>query len=116
MNDRHCDPDIQVFSTPSAAIACAREFMAVACAHPEEIADETADGYVLWLQYQVESDHAFVVEREVHQPMPPPVSLMMGDITIPLPEGYKAGDTVRITVGPFSDVRALVVEREADGK
>lgn len=61
-HDRHIDPVIRVFSNRDKAVEFAREFMDEHMARPSLVKTETVDCYVLWLQYEPESDHAYVIE------------------------------------------------------
>jgi len=65
-NDRHTDPEIKLFKDPENAIAHVKTFMEEHVAHPEGIEEKTIDGYLFFLGYQFESDHAFVLEEELH--------------------------------------------------
>lgn len=67
-HDRHVDPVIATFTTPEAACDFAREFMQENMANPKGITEETVEGHVLYLRYEYESDHAFVVETELDEP------------------------------------------------
>lgn len=62
-HDRHIDPDVQAFTDKQAAIDYAWEYMRDSVAHPELLTEEKSEGCVLWIQYEPEDDHAFVVER-----------------------------------------------------
>lgn len=59
-NDRHVDPVIRVFSDRDKACEFARTFMADNMAHPEHVKVERVQGYILFLRYDLESDHAYV--------------------------------------------------------
>lgn len=65
-NDRHTDPEIKVFKDREEAIAHVKTFMEEHVVHPEGIEERKVEGYLLFLGYQFESDHAFVLEEELH--------------------------------------------------
>jgi hypothetical protein len=72
LHDRHIDPEIRVFADRDTAIQATRQWMNEMMAHPEQIVEERVEGYELLLRYAGESDHAFVVTREVEQLTLPP--------------------------------------------
>ena len=63
--DRHSDPVVRVFYDVVAATRFARRFMAERVAYPESLDEVAVDGYELFIEYDLESDHAFVVQRTV---------------------------------------------------
>lgn len=64
-HDRHIDPDVQVFTDKQRAIDYAWEYMTNSVAHPDGLVESPTDGYVLYIAYAEEEDHAFVVERSI---------------------------------------------------
>lgn len=66
VNDRHRDPEIEVFATKRQACEWARRLFANSVAHRDGIIEESAPGFELLLSYKYEMDTAYVVERELH--------------------------------------------------
>lgn len=59
-HDRHCDPEVRVFSEHAKAVKFAWSYMRSSVAHPELLYDDPVEGYSLNLRYAEESDCAFV--------------------------------------------------------
>lgn len=68
LHDRHRDPVIRAFADREQAIDATRRWMADTVAHPSGITEESPEGFELWLRYEYESDHAFVVAVAVESP------------------------------------------------
>ena len=66
-HDRHTDPVVRVFSGQRQACDFVRLFMHENIAHRHGIREATAPGYVLYLSYDYETDHAFVVQRRIDE-------------------------------------------------
>ena len=66
-NDRHIDPEIAVFMDLDSAIIWASEWMRKCVAHPENLREEKVEGFLYWLSYSEESDHAFVKETKLQE-------------------------------------------------
>lgn len=65
--DRHCDPEIAVFSRLQDAKQHCIDFMAENMAHEEDITEEEFEGYEFYLSYGEESDKAYVVACTVDE-------------------------------------------------
>jgi len=70
-DDRHADPEPEVFTDPGKAIAYARE-QAVERAHEHDTIDDsdTPDGWLYHAVYCVEGDSVWVVEKELNGSAP----------------------------------------------
>jgi len=66
-HDRHAEPVVRVFSGQRQACDFARLFMHENMAHPDCIREVSALGYVLYLSYDYDIDHAFVVQRAIDE-------------------------------------------------
>ena len=67
-HDRHTDPVVRVFSGQRQACDFIRLFMHETMAYPEGIREaKSAPGYVRYLSYDYEADHAFVVQRTIDE-------------------------------------------------
>lgn len=73
INDRHTGPTPYVFSTPGAAIRCAKEYAeATAARHVGcEVEEEPIDGWLYHATFCVEGDTVWVLERVVDEESTP---------------------------------------------
>ena len=62
IQDRHTDPEIFVFSDRQKALDHTRRYFTEVVAHPERIAEQPCEPYLLFLEYTLESDYAFCIE------------------------------------------------------
>lgn len=62
--DRHADPKPYVFTTAEAAVEFARETAQEYATDPDDIKEETIDGWLYYARYSVEDDAVWVVEKE----------------------------------------------------
>ena len=69
-HDRHVDPVVSVHQHSDDARHRVDDVMRDAVAHPSMLQREEVEGYVYYLAYGEESDHAFVVECELERAMP----------------------------------------------
>jgi hypothetical protein len=65
IEDRHTDPDVEVWLDKDAAIARAREAAIEIVAHPDALEEAEEEGYILRIEYQLESDSVTVLERKI---------------------------------------------------
>lgn len=67
VNDRHTDPEPEVFATAEAAIAYARQEAQEGNRHPEDYAerDPPPAGWLFSATYSVEGDSVWVLAKEV---------------------------------------------------
>jgi hypothetical protein len=62
VQDRHTDPDCEVFTTPEQAIDYARRF---AAGYPDAV-EEPMAGLLYYAKLTVEEDAVWVVEKDLH--------------------------------------------------
>lgn len=69
VHDRHSDPEIKVFEDSRDAEGWCRSEFLKTVAHPEYIKEmeKLPRDYVVWFTYKLESDEAWVIEREIHE-------------------------------------------------
>ena len=70
VQDRHTDPEIEVFATEEAALAYAREQALDNAQDPESIEEtecdpDDVDGWVLTINYGTGGDHVTVMKKEI---------------------------------------------------
>lgn len=63
VNDRHFDPEVEVFSTPESAISCAKGWARAATTRAEGIKEEPVVGWLYHAYYSREGDSVWVVEK-----------------------------------------------------
>lgn len=70
LQDRHSDPDCEVYSDHERAIARARELARKYCRFPDDYDEKEYPGYGLVITYSCESDSVTVLERTIDQQAP----------------------------------------------
>ena len=68
VKDRHCDPEPYVFTTPEAAIEYARSEAHEYARTPEDVEEETIDGWLYYARYSCEGDSVWVVGKVLDRP------------------------------------------------
>ena len=66
INDRHADPEIQVFTTPEAAIAAAKAAVTEYARHSEDIEEKQIADWLYFATYSCENDYVRVTECEIN--------------------------------------------------
>jgi hypothetical protein len=65
VQDRHTDPELRAFHDKEDAKYWARHRFRQVVHRPQQIKEEDAEGYELYLRYMEEGDYAFVIESEL---------------------------------------------------
>ena len=65
--DRHTDPEIDVFVTKEAAVKFAKQLAENYATHPEDVVEQNIDGWVYCVDYSCESDSIRVTEHDLIQ-------------------------------------------------
>ncbi len=68
VNDRHTDPEPNVFSDPSAAVEYARATAKASARRDEDFEETPVAGWLYHATYSVEGDSVWVVEKELDAP------------------------------------------------
>lgn len=64
--ERHIDPDVELFTVQADAVARAREIASDYARGPDDIEEsESPTGWLYYARWGAESDHVFVIEREI---------------------------------------------------
>lgn len=65
VEDRHIDPEVTVFANEANALRYARQEAENNASHPEYIEEKQIAGWLLYINYSVESDYVRVEEKEL---------------------------------------------------
>jgi hypothetical protein len=65
IEDRHTDPDAQVFTTPAKAVAAAEAYLVDIDRPDVEVEENPPGDWLFYARYSVEGDCVWIVEREL---------------------------------------------------
>jgi formylmethanofuran dehydrogenase subunit E-like metal-binding protein len=70
VNDRHCDPEPELFTTAGQAIAYARSEAEQYARTPEDVDETPIEGWLYHASWGPESDSIWVLAKTVHEEAP----------------------------------------------